>query len=251
MCRIKWLFTQPRTACVRKTCLQFAALSLATACSSSIAEATVLITEFNSTSNVGSFEFVEFTNTGNTPVDMTGWSEDDSNRTPNKAGHILSAFGTLQPHESAIFTEATPDAFRTYWWGSVEAAPAGLKIIGPYTNDNLGSSSDEINLYDAASQLIDRLTYPGTPPGGTGNGVTRNPGSDAILGLNQNGNWVNSFLGDGFGSFQAAGNSALVGNPGAYPAVPEPSTLMLALLGGGSFCLMALRRRRLGKCVAV
>jgi len=74
------------------------------------AKAGVYITEFNSTSNVGNFEFVEFTNTGATPVDMTGWSEDDSNRTSNKSSHSLSGFGTLQPGESAIFTEATPDA---------------------------------------------------------------------------------------------------------------------------------------------
>jgi len=215
----------------------------ATLAASDVLAAGVFITEFNSSSSVGNNEFVEFTNTGNTPVDMTGWSEDDSNRTPNKAGHILSAFGMLQPHESAIFTEATPDAFKIYWWGSVAAAPAGLKIIGPYSNDNLSSSSDEVNLYDSATALIDRLTYPGTPAGGTGNGVTRNA-MYSVLGLNQNFNWVNSSLGDTFGSFAASGNNLLFGNPGIYTPVPEPATLTLGLIGTGFFCLFGLRRRR-------
>ena len=43
---------------------------------------------------------------------MTGWSEDDSTRTPNKSGHSLSAFGVVQSGQSVIFTEAAPDAFR-------------------------------------------------------------------------------------------------------------------------------------------
>jgi hypothetical protein len=243
MSRLRNSFSRPRFAVLRTTKLTLFASCVVASLAASSALGGVLISEFNSSSGVGNNEFVEFTNTGNTPVDMTGWSEDDSNRTANKAGHFLSAFGTLQPHESAIFTEATPDAFRTYWWGSVAAAPPGLKIIGPYTNDNLSSTADEINLYDSAAALIDRLTYPGTPAGGTANSVTRNPMSDAVLGLNQNSNWVNSSIGDAFGSFHAAGNSLLIGNPGSYPAVPEPATLTLGVLAIGAFSLVVLRRR--------
>ena len=229
----------------RKRYLAAVAVALTALGIAPYARAGVVITEFNSTSNVGNNEFVEFTNLGPTPVNMTGWSEDDSNRTPNKSGHSLSAFGTLQPGESAIFTEATPTNFRTFWWGSVAASPASLKIIGPYTNDNLSSSSDEINLYNAASQLIDRLTYPGTPPGGTANGVTRNPGSISVTGLNQDANWVDSFVGDSFHSFRAAGNPNLIGNPGVYaPAiVPEPATWTLGALAAVSLGLVGLRRR--------
>ena len=88
----------------------------------------VYITEFNSNSGDGlKYEYVEITNTGNTPANMAGWSEDDSTRRPNHTDHILSGLGTLAPHESAIFTEATPTDFRIYWWGSVAASPAGLK----------------------------------------------------------------------------------------------------------------------------
>src|SRR5262249_27965166 len=114
--------------CKKFITTSFAAIGLALGCAAVGARGAgnMQITEFCSNSGVGNFEFVEFTNTGDASVDMTGWSEDDSTRTPNKTGHILSAFGTVQPGESVIFTEATPDNFRNYWWGSVAAAPAGL-----------------------------------------------------------------------------------------------------------------------------
>jgi Lamin Tail Domain len=220
-----------------------AALAI-TACAIPSAFAGVFITEFNSTSSVGNREFVEFTNTGSSAVDMTGWSEDDSGATANKAGHVLSAFGMLQPHESAIFTETTVADFQTFWFGSVAAAPAGLKIIGPYSNDNLSSSADAITLFDSSGTLVDRLDYPGTPAGGTASGVSRNPGSASalgILGVGKNSLWVNSTSGDSFGSFPAAGNPNLIGNPGLYP-VPEPASVVLMILG--AFGAATVGRRR-------
>ncbi len=209
------------------------------------APAAVMLTEFCSNSGDGGlFEFVEFTNTGATPQSMVGWSQDDGTRTPNKINHVLSAVGTLQPGESAIITEASPDNFRTYWWGSVAAAPAGLKIVGPYTNDNLSSSGDELNLYDNTSTLVDRLTYnaSATPPsgGGNANGVTRNAPASYVINSNRNIDWLNSSVGDAYGSFTAAGNASLIGNPGTY-AVPEPASLGLIAIGGVVF---AGRRRR-------
>lgn len=199
------------------------------------------ITEFNSSNASGTNEFVEFTNLGPTNVDMTGWSEDDSNRTPNKAGHSLSGFGIVKPGESVIFTENTPAAFKTYWFDGtapLNAYGEPLKVIGPYTNDNLSGTSDEVNLYNAASALVDRLTYPDGVAGGTANGVTRNPSSTSALGAgvsNASANqlWQNSFIGDPFNSFHAANDNALIGNPGIYtPAlslVPEPTTLTLVV----------------------
>lgn len=219
------------TRTIRTTFLT-AAVASASAAFCSQLSAGVFITEFNSNATTGGgtdpkMEFVEFTNTGVTPVDMTGWAEDDSDRGTTSAGHNLSAFGTMQPGESAIFTEASPDAFRTFWWGSVAAAPVGLKIIGPYTTDNLSSSGDEINLYngpDPFANLVDRLLYNASNQapfgGGTASGVTRNPGYRSIIGTNQNIDWVNSALGDAYGSFAAAANPALIGNPGTYIAPP-------------------------------
>ncbi|MDZ4818120.1 MAG: lamin tail domain-containing protein [Planctomycetota bacterium] len=196
----------------------------------------VWITEFNSNSGDGQdYEFVEFTNVSAAPIDMTGWSESDSDRDIQGAGHVLTAFGELQPGESAIFTEAMPDAFRIYWWGSVEAAPVDLKIIGPYSNDNLSSGGDEINLFgpDAlvgTTDYADRLWYSSNPAGsaevpqggGAASGVTRNPTTLDVLGQNTNYLWVNSAIDDEYGSFAAAGNAALVGNPGKFLLLEEP-----------------------------
>jgi hypothetical protein len=207
----------------------------------------VAITEFlSNTGGAGDFEFIEFTNISGAPVNMAGWSESDSDDDPGT--HLLSGFGILAPGESAILTEGSPNAFRTLWWGSVAAAPAGLKILGPYSNENLSSSGDTIHLYDSTNTLVDQLVYPNG--GGTGNGVTRNPLSLSVLGTDQNSQWVNSALGDAFGSFRAANFQSMIGNPGVYApaAVPEPSSIVL---GGLGFCGLAVAaRRRLKKQVA-
>jgi hypothetical protein len=61
--------------------------------------------------NIG--EFVEFTNTGNTPVDMSGYSFDDNTRTPGSQN--LSAFGMVAPGESVLLTDNTEANFRANW----------------------------------------------------------------------------------------------------------------------------------------
>jgi predicted extracellular nuclease len=97
-------------------------------------------------------EFVEFTNIGTAPVDMTGWSFDDDSRTPGSFD--LSAFGIVQPGESVILTEATADAFRLAW-----SLPSTVKVIGGLGGSNNLGRNDEINLYDSSGNLVDRLTY--------------------------------------------------------------------------------------------
>ncbi len=89
-------------------------------------------------------EFIEFTNTGTTAVDMTGWSFDDDSRL---AGSVsLSAFGIVNAGESVISTESTVAAFRANWGLSSE-----VTIIGGNTV-NLGRA-DEINLFDNTGTL--------------------------------------------------------------------------------------------------
>ena len=161
------------------------------------ANAQIRITEF--AHNMGtSLEFIELTNVGNAAVDMTGWSFDDSSQTPGSED--LSVFGMV--------TDA--DAFRTAW-----GLASSVKVFDGLTN-NLGGG-DEINIYDAATNLVDRLTYTGSVTGFSRNAPL------AELGLNNNANWVQSATGDTFNSYaDAFGN---IGNPGQYAPVPEPATI--------------------------
>jgi uncharacterized protein YjiK len=118
----------------------------------------IQITEYSYSSGNG--EFVEFTNTGNTSVDMTGWSFDDNSRLAGSFS--LSGFGIVKPGESVIITETVDaTAFRTAW-----GLPATVKVLGGSNvakvvggSDQALQRADEINLYDNNNVLVDRLTY--------------------------------------------------------------------------------------------
>jgi hypothetical protein len=179
-------------------------------------------------------EYVEITNRGPAPVDMTNWSFDDSSRT---AGSLsLTSMGTLAVGESAIITELTAAAFRLEW----PSVPALLKIVGGSTQ-NL-SRSDEINIYDGMT-LVDRLTYDdqgtGNPDGPRTQGISGNPPL-AALGANNASLWVLSSVGDSYGSFASV--SGDIGNPGKFTLVPEPAAIALLATG-----VTLLRRRRIKK----
>jgi predicted extracellular nuclease len=197
------------------------------------AQADMLITEWMYDGQIGSKgEYVEFTNVGSTAIDMTGWSFDDDSRT---AGVVsLSAFGTVAAGESVVLTDATAANFRAAWGLSDT-----VKVIGGNTA-NLGRD-DEINLFDSSAESVDRLTFgddvmfPGTIRARYKSG---NPGSASELGANDVAGWVLSSVGDAYGSYAAT--SGDIGNPGHY-AVPEPTSIVLALIGVVS--LIGLRRR--------
>jgi len=155
------------------------------------------------TSGVG--EFVEFTNIGGTPVDMTGWSFDDNSRTPGSQS--LSAFGIVQPGESVILTELTVSDFKTNW-----NLCTPIKVIGGNTN-GLGRE-DEINLYDNNNNLIDRLTYGDQTYAPGSIRTTSKSGwvSAAGLGANDITKWTLSSVADGESSYTSTLSE--IGSPG-------------------------------------
>ena len=195
------------------------------------ARAAMMITEW-AYQGSGS-EFVEFTNTGTSAVDMTGWSFDDNS---GIAGSVsLSSFGLVAPGESVVLTDLTATAFRTEWGLSTAA-----KVIGDNLQ-NLGRS-DEINLYDSVGTRIDWLAYDDQAIGGPRtNLASANPGSLAAVGTHDVLQWVLSTPGDLYSSYTSA--SGGIGNPGLFAMTPEPGSALLAVLAGMGL-LFASRRRR-------
>ncbi len=162
----------------------------------------VRITEFMYQGNGG--EFVEFTNVTDQPIDLTGWSMDDDSAIPGTFG--LSGAGMLAPGASVVVTDATPATFASQW------GITGAVVLGPNTAAALGRN-DQVNLYDAGGNLVDRLSYgdesyPGTIRARYASGQTchQNIGQDDIF------EWPLSGAGDGFGSW--ASSTGDVGTPG-------------------------------------
>ncbi|HVH36333.1 MAG TPA: DUF3616 domain-containing protein [Tahibacter sp.] len=149
-------------------------------------------------------EFVEFTNVGDAPADLSGWSFDDDS---NASGTIaLGAFGTVQPGESVLLTDQTPAAFRTAW-----GLCAGVKVVGGSTA-GLGRA-DQINLYDAGGARIDRLTYDDVTIVGSVRAKDRSAWvSGAGLGADQALAWTLSAAGDVENSTASAAGA--IGSPG-------------------------------------
>ncbi len=155
-------------------------------------------------------EFIEFTNTSLVPIDLTGWSMDDDHQIPGSFD--LSAFGVVLPGESVVVTESAAETFRSAWGLS-----AGVRIIGSLgsTSGNNLARNDQINLYDASHDLVDRLTYgdqtyPGTIRTQNASGQT----GCGSIGLDDVHAWRLSAIGDSFGSFAASTGDK--GTPGSY-----------------------------------
>jgi len=181
---------------------------------SSVAFANMQITEWMYSGGGG--EFVEFTNVGSEPVDMTGWSFDDDHRI---AGTFdLSGFGVVAPGESVILTEDPAETFRADW-----NLAAGVKIVGELgnTTGNKLGREDEINLYDENDNLIDSLTYSDKEDWGP---RTKDKScSVPSWGYSETvakSTWVLSEVGDQYDSWQSSNDD--VGSPGFVPQSEVP-----------------------------
>ena len=158
-------------------------------------------------------EFIEFTNVGGSPVDMTGWSYDDNSAVLGTVD--LSGFGVVNPGESVILTEADPAVFTSDW------SLTGVKIVG-FLDANIGRN-DEINLWDNNGVLIDQLTYgdedfPGTIRAKEFSAWT----FEGNVGKNNIYFWLLAEVGDAQGSVLSLPGD--IGSPGTYtPTAPTQS----------------------------
>ncbi|MET0231407.1 MAG: DUF3616 domain-containing protein [Rhodanobacteraceae bacterium] len=156
-------------------------------------------------------EFIEFTNVGIAPVDMTGYSFDDDSEVPHTVA--LDAFGTVAPGESVILTETDAATFRTAW-----SLCDAVKVIGGNAT-NLGRD-DEINLFDADGALVDRLKYGDDTLGGPRANAKSAWVSADGLGANDILDWTLSAVADGEGSIASAAGD--IGSPGRSTRATVP-----------------------------
>lgn len=157
-------------------------------------------------------EFMEFTNLSGAAIDLNGWSIDDDHATAG--AFSLSAFGSVQPGESVIVTEADANAFRTAW----NLAPT-VKVIGGLgtVGGNNLSRNDQIHLFDSSGALQDRLWYGDQTYAGTIRTQNRSGQVGcAAVGLNVLSGWTLSTVGDVYGSYAAT--SGDIGTPGTSTA---------------------------------
>ena len=98
-------------------------------------------------------DWFELTNTGATPVDLTGWKMDDnSNAFANAVA--LNGVSSSRPGSRRSSSRGDADqgatAFKTAWFGA--SVPAGFQI-GTYSGSGVGLSAggDAVNVFDAAA----------------------------------------------------------------------------------------------------
>ncbi|WAC20868.1 lamin tail domain-containing protein [Luteolibacter sp. SL250] len=194
--------------------------------------AAIIITEVMSSSlhpsgGSNNGDWFEITNTGSSAVDLTGWTWDDSSRTPGSSN--FGSLTVLGAGQSAVICEE-PIGSESTWLSDWGITGVIVSNIGGSSFQGLGAGGDEVNIYDASQTLVTRATF-GSATGGASfewNTAGTSLGT-SVIGEN--------------GAFRAAsdgigGAGQDVGSPG-FALVPEPGTTGLALAAG----LVALARR--------
>ncbi len=105
-------------------------------------------------------DWFELTNTGTTPVDITGWKMDDNSNAFGSAV-ALTGITTIGAGESVVFVEGTATtavALKASWFGS--KVPASLQV-GFYSGAGVGLSTggDAVNIFDSAGTRITGIAF--------------------------------------------------------------------------------------------
>ena len=217
------------------------AMVIATGSAVQSAQAALFISEVapwsSGNSSLGA-DWFEVTNSGTSAVNITGWKMDD-NSNSFAAAVALNGITSISAGESVIFIESNAPAtvvpaFKTLWFGA--NSPAGLQI-GTYTGSGVGlsTSSDAVNLFNAAGVLQANVSFGSSPSGPS------YPTFDNAAALNNTTITHLSAAGTN-GAFVAANDSLEIGSPGTVTATPIPAAAWL--LGSGLLGLVGIRRKK-------
>jgi uncharacterized protein YjiK len=165
-------------------------------------------------------DWFELTNTKAVALNITGWKVDDNSQSP-VAAVALSGITSINPGESVIFIETTDlpgktTLFKSNWFGS--NPPSGLRI-GNYTGSGvgLGTSGDQVNIYNATSTTPEASVLFGASP------TTTFATFDNTAGFNTTTTAVSSLSAVGVnGAFVAVNSATEIGSPGVY-LISNPS----------------------------
>src|SRR5262249_22798020 len=118
-------------------------------------------------------DWFEFTNTGASAVNISGWKMDDNSNSFSLAVP-LSGITSIGAGESVIFIEVSGSHtaagnianFETTWFGSAANTPAGLQI-GTYSGSGvgLGTGGDAVNIFNASNALQANVVFGASPAG--------------------------------------------------------------------------------------
>ncbi|HUI59057.1 MAG TPA: lamin tail domain-containing protein [Steroidobacteraceae bacterium] len=224
-----------------RTRLAVLAAVAAAALAAQTASAAIIISEVDpsgSSDSAYGADWFELTNTGSAAVNISGWRMDDnSNLFANSVA--LRGVTSLAPGQSVVFlegtssggTDASIDAnFEAAWFGT--HVPSGL-AVGNYGGSGVGLSqtSDAVNIFDSAGNLITRVDFGAASTGTFDNSAGLNNVTltqVSVAGVN--------------GAFDSV-TGGEIGSPGVAP-VPLPAAALLLLSGLGLFAPAARRRNR-------
>jgi hypothetical protein len=163
-------------------------------------------------------DWFELTNTGGSPIDLSGWKMDDSSASAASAV-AMTGVTAIAPGESVIFMETgtlatTAAAFRTAWFGS--SPPSGLQI-GAYSGSGVGlsTSGDGVTVFDSTGTARASISF------GTSDATAPFSSFDNAAGVDGGTVSVLSTAGTN-GAFTGA-DGAAIGSPGSA-AVSGPAT---------------------------
>ncbi|MCW2759693.1 MAG: hypothetical protein JWO46_3439, partial [Nocardioidaceae bacterium] len=190
--------------------------------------ASIRITEFaygGKVAAAGDGEYVELTNTGTAPQDLTGWTYDNKTATA-ATGLSLTGLGTVAAGESVIVTDLTDAQFRTEW-----GLKPAVKVLTNAQTHTLNSGPNSVHVYDGTGTEVDSVSY--------ATGFETAKGQSAWVDAAHVGakadttGWTISAAADTEGSWASAGGS--VGSPGASTlGTTTPTDVRVSGGGGGT-----------------